>query len=31
MIIRLSNLGGTDYAAKPSVVIKYASMVDRNG
>ena len=31
MTIRLSNLGGTDYAAKPSVVIKYASMVDRNG
>ena len=31
MVIRLSNLGGEDYSTKPSVVIKYASMVDRNG
>lgn len=31
MIIRLSNLGGEDYSTKPSVVIKYASMTDRNG
>ena len=31
MTIRLSNLGGTDYSTKQSVIIKYASMVDRNG